>query len=177
MNHWIQQLCLCYTLSGTSAKEIKYIDIVQTEQIFFFNNIPTLITWKFVVFFANTTPLNKVLKHKDSALQINWILTKKIGRIIQCSSCLLSYLKSLCYIMLHDHNNHKNPFISTSVLFLVLQQPVHFWLHVLLDHQNPKATYCREFCAMKWWWWCEWMADAVSNPVDVSKLEHMLLKL
>lgn len=34
-------------------------------------------------------------------------------------------------------------------LLLDLQQPVHFWLHVLLDHQNPKANYCGEFHAMK----------------------------
>lgn len=51
--------------------------------------------------------------------------------------------------MLLDHNKCKSPFISAAVLVLVLQLPLHFWLHVLLDHRNPKATYCCEFHAMK----------------------------
>lgn len=100
----------------------------------------------------------------------------KIGCVIQRSDNLISYLKRLYYIILYYCNKQKNSFPPTTVLFLDQQQAVHFWLHVLLDHQNPKATYCREFHAMKWWWF-EWMADAASNPVDVSKLEHMLLKL
>lgn len=60
-------------------QEIKYIYVVQTERKDFKNNIQTLITWKFNVFFVNGAPLNKELKYKDSALQINWILTKEIG--------------------------------------------------------------------------------------------------
>lgn len=34
-------------------------------------------------------------------------------------------------------------------LLLPAPQAVNFQLHVLLDHQNPWATYCSEFSAMK----------------------------
>lgn len=68
----------------------------------------------FTVAFANSAPLNQVLKYKDSALQTNWILSMKIGHIIQRCACLLPYLKGTapCYIMLLDRKRSENPSVS-----------------------------------------------------------------
>lgn len=68
----------------------------------------------------------------------------KIGHIIQRCACLLPYLKAstLCYIMLLDRNRSENPSISPAAP--CPQLPLHFWLHVLLDRQNPEAPHCGE---------------------------------
>lgn len=73
----------------------------------------------------------------------------KIGRIIQRRACLPPYLKglrraTLCCLIAIGAESH--PFSPAAPLPLL---PLHFWLHVLLDRQNPKATHRGEFHAAK----------------------------
>lgn len=81
---------------------------------FFCETIPLIHHQRVTVVFANSAPLNQVLKHKHSALPANWILSMKIARIIQRRACLLPYLKGLrratsCCLIAIGLKNH--PFL------------------------------------------------------------------
>lgn len=108
---------------------------------FFCETMPLVHHQRVTVVFANSAALNQVLKHERSAFQTNWILSMKIGGIFQGRACLLPYLKrrrrpTLCCLIAIGLKIH--PFLRPP---LYPQLPLHFWLHVLLDRQNPKATY------------------------------------
>lgn len=85
--------CACAALHQVNIQEVKKKKAKGFFFFFFFKTILLIYHQTFTVAFANSAPLNQVLKYKDSALQTNWILSMKIGHIIQRCACLLPYLK------------------------------------------------------------------------------------
>lgn len=105
--------CACAALHQVNIREVKKKK-ARGFFLFFKTTILLIYHQTFTVASANSAPLNQVLKYKDSALQTNWILSMKIGHIIQRCACLLPYLKGTapCYIMLLDRKRSENPSVS-----------------------------------------------------------------